>query len=84
VLKGGKTNKSGKPGYSGCIRSRDPELCPIRALAYHLMHRFTIENVPFPDPRYVCAILIHHTQEFYPDTPYIRVYIHIAVLSQLT
>eukprot|EP00775_Hariotina_reticulata_P005326 gene5326-5562_t len=57
VLKGGKTDKSGKPAYSGCIRHRVPELCPIRALAYHLMHRFTIENVPFPDPRDTTAWL---------------------------
>eukprot|EP00882_Tetradesmus_deserticola_P023008 GHRQ01025033.1.p2 GENE.GHRQ01025033.1~~GHRQ01025033.1.p2 ORF type:complete len:233 (+),score=98.32 GHRQ01025033.1:693-1391(+) len=47
----------GKVGYSGVIRSRQPELCAVRALAYHLMHRFTIEAVPFPDPRDVEAWL---------------------------
>jgi hypothetical protein len=51
VLKGGKAMKGGKPGYSGCIRSREPVLCALRALGYHLVHRFTIQNVPFPDPR---------------------------------
>ncbi len=51
VLRGGKAMRAGKVGYSGAIRGRDPLLCAVRALAYHLMHRFTIEGCPFPDPR---------------------------------
>jgi hypothetical protein len=53
VLKGGKAMARGKKGmgYSGCIRGANPLLCPLRALAYHLMHRFTLQNEIFPDPR---------------------------------
>lgn len=32
------------------IRSCDPALCPVRALAYHFAHRFTLGGHIFPDP----------------------------------
>jgi hypothetical protein len=53
VLRGGKTQKGGKVGYSGTVRHRIPELCAQRALAYHLMHSYTLGATPFPDFRLV-------------------------------
>ena len=53
VLRGGKTQKGGKVGYSGTVRHRMPELCAQRALAYHLMHSYTLDAIPFPDFRWV-------------------------------
>jgi hypothetical protein len=53
VLRGGKTQRSGKAAYSGTIRHSRPELCPHRALGYHLMHSYTLGGNPFPDFRWV-------------------------------
>ncbi|KAK9829977.1 hypothetical protein WJX72_008999 [[Myrmecia] bisecta] len=49
VLRGGKTQENGKVAYLGCIRTRNPLLCPVGALGRHLCQRFTIDKEPFPD-----------------------------------
>jgi hypothetical protein len=51
VLKGGKTMRGGRVAYSGALRSLNPVLCMQRALGYHMVHRFTLTGVSFPDPR---------------------------------
>jgi hypothetical protein len=50
VLKGGKTSPDGKKGYAGCLRAKDPLLCPQGALGRHLVTRFTLDGEAFPDP----------------------------------
>lgn len=50
VTKDGKTMTNGKLAYCGAIRSKDPIVCALRALSYHLIHRFTIKGEPFPNP----------------------------------
>jgi hypothetical protein len=57
LLKGGKTQKGGKVGYSGTVRHSMPQLCAQRALAYHLMHSYTLDAVPFPDFRWGALLL---------------------------
>jgi hypothetical protein len=67
VLRGGKTQKGGKVGYSGTVRHRIPELCAQRALAYHLMHSYTLGATPFPDFRLVrtfVPVMIHYRSSF--------------------
>jgi hypothetical protein len=50
VLKGGKRQFGGRPGYAGSIRHRDPVQCNHGALGRLLVWTYTIGGAPFPDP----------------------------------
>jgi hypothetical protein len=51
VLNQGKTNQFGKLEFTGCIRSKEVEICPVGSLALYLFARFQLGNEPFPDFR---------------------------------
>ena len=44
-----KTNKTGKPWYAACLRTRNVQSCPVGALSFYLLYRFTLGNEEFPD-----------------------------------
>jgi Centromere DNA-binding protein complex CBF3 subunit, domain 2 len=44
-----KTNHFGHQEQAGCIRHKDPTMCPIGALALYLFARFHILNEEWPD-----------------------------------
>lgn len=50
MLKGGKRQFGGRPGYAGSIRHRDPVQCNHGALGRLLVWTYTIGGAPFPDP----------------------------------
>jgi Centromere DNA-binding protein complex CBF3 subunit, domain 2 len=50
ILRSGKCMKDYVKGYSGTVRHRNPLLCSQRALAYHLVQRFTLDDQALPDP----------------------------------
>ena len=49
LLKGGKTQKDGRPRKTSCLRNVITEVCPQGALGQHLCAQYTIEGMPFPD-----------------------------------
>ena len=45
----GKTLSAGEIVHHGMLRSKDPRICGVRALAFYLFYRFQIKNEPLPD-----------------------------------
>lgn len=45
TIKGGKTQKNGKPGYGGCLRNKDVLRCAHGAIARWWARRYTIDKV---------------------------------------
>jgi len=44
-----KTNKTGKPWYAACLRTKNVQSCPVGALSFYLLYRFTLGSEEFPD-----------------------------------
>jgi hypothetical protein len=49
TIRGGKTNQHGRLETAGALRSRDPEICLLGALAFYLLFRWDLSPEPFPD-----------------------------------
>jgi hypothetical protein len=49
TTRGGKTNQHGRLETAGALRSRDPEICLLGALAFYLLFRWDLSPEPFPD-----------------------------------
>ena len=50
VLRGGKTNDTGRPEYVGLVRSAIIDCCGIYNLGKWLFVRFTVHSEAFPTP----------------------------------
>ncbi len=49
TTRGGKTNQHGRLETAGALRSRDPDMCLLGALAFYLLFRWDLSPEPFPD-----------------------------------
>lgn len=49
TTRAGKTNQHGRLETAGALRSRDPEICLLGALAFYLLFRWDLSPEPFPD-----------------------------------
>lgn len=49
TTRAGKTNQHGRLETAGALRSRDPGICLLGALAFYLLFRWDLSPEPFPD-----------------------------------
>lgn len=49
TTRGGKTNQHGRLETAGALRSRDPDMCLLGALAFYLLFRWDLSPELFPD-----------------------------------
>jgi hypothetical protein len=49
TTRGGKTNQHGRLETAGALRSREPEICLLGAVAFYFLFRWDLSPEPFPD-----------------------------------